>query len=707
MGIRRTGTTRRRHANSVWALGALAVALTVVGGSAAEFATADVIVVVPGCVVDPGDVIGWWPGQDDLGAAIGPDLTGSSGFGNGLFGRGFSLTTTSDLTAVGADTASAGVTVEMWMKPTAPGSGRTQALVTRWDFPGTDDSSRSYALMLDPLNHLVFMTDEASTRRPVEVRAPVPQIYDGEFHHVAATWDAQQITIYLDGFPVVSVVSQGGVLNPASSTPIRIGSKSGLGDAFRFEGVIDEPAVIRRALTAAEIESLVGAGPNGKCVLASSRGLVGPGQQVPGDNGGVDPIISANGRYVLFRTRSTNVLPVVNDPLLQTPGVDLDQFDNARDDLVLLDNKGSSATIDDTLELVSVDSNELGGRLDSGFGDMTPTASSIVFASISNDLVSGDTLAGRDVFVRNRVTGTTERVSVRSDGSQPVFTATGLNNDSREPSVNANGTVIAFESTNRGLVLESSPVPGDTWQQYDIYVRDISDPNPANHVTERITTGIGGAKASGSSISPIVSPDGRYVWFSSAASNLTAGDTNGVVDVFVHDRLTGTTSRLDLTGATGQPLDADAYLADVSPDGRWMAFSSSATTIAVNDVNGQFDAFLFDAQTSTVAIASPALAPLGNGASFAATVSDDGRYVTFQSQASNLVPGDLNGVTDLFVSNMATRATHRFSLDGSGDPLPGASSNASATSTASSVVFIYQPPLSGSYLILRAELALS
>lgn len=688
-------------------MGASAIALTSLTSASPDDASADIIVVVPGCVVDPGDIVGWWPGQNDLQAAIGPDMTGPAGFGDALFGRGFSLDGTHDLSAAGADAVSTGLTVEAWMKPTAPADGRTQALITRWNEPSTDDSARSYALLLDPFATLVFMTDESSTRRPEELRAPVPQVYDGEFHHVAATWDQSAITLYLDGFPVASGPSQGGVLNPAPSTPIRLGSKSGIGDAFRFTGIIDEPSVIRRALTATEMESLVGAGPNGKCVFASSTGLVGPGLPVPADLGGVDPVISADGRYVLFRTRSTDTLPVVNDPLLQTPGVDLDLFGGSRDDVVLLDDKGSSATGDDTLELISVDSNELGGGLDSAFADMTPTASHVVFASISNDLVPGDTLAGRDVFLRDRVNGTTRRVSVRSDGSQPQLTPTGQNNDSRDPSVNANGTVVAFTSTNRDLAPEAFPVPGDTWQQYDVYVRDTSDPNPANHVTERITTGIGGVKADGSSLEPIVSPDGRYVWFSSAASNLVLGDTNGVVDVFVHDRQTDVTTRLDLTAANGQALDADAYLADVSPDGRWVAFSSSASTIVAGDANGQFDAFRYDAQTATVAIASPALFPLANGSSFATTVSDDGRYVTFQSQASNLVPGDTNGTTDVFISDMASRSTHRLSLDGAGDPRPGISASPSATTDARSVVYIYQAPLGGVITIWRAELALS
>lgn len=702
-------TGRQTGAAAGWLrLLALTAVVATASASTDDRVSADVITVtVPGCVIDPSDVIGWWPGQDNLIAAIGPDLTGTAGFGQALFGRGFELDGTNTVSASGLAAVSTGLTVEMWVKPVAAGfTGLTQMLASRWDFPSQDDSARTFALMLDPYANLVWTTDETSLRRPAELRALVPQIYNGSFHHVAATWDGSQMTIYFDGFPVASAPSQGGILNPAPSTPFHLGSKAGTGDPFHFSGIIDEPAVVRRALTAAEIDELVGAGPNGKCVFASSTGLIGPGLQVPADVGGVDPVVSPDGRYLLFRTRSTNVFPVVNDPQAQTPGTDLDLFDNYRDDLVLLDTQGTSATADDMLELVSVNSNELGGELDSSGGAITPNASHVAFSSFSNDLVTGDTLAGRDVFLRNRIAGTTERISVRSDGSQPQFTATGLNNDSRAPTIDSSGTIVAFESTNRNLAPETNPVPGDTWQTYDIYVRDISDPSSVNHTTERITVGIGDVKANGSSSSPNISPDGRYVWFSSAASNLTAGDTNGRMDLFVHDRQTDTTTRYDITAATGQPLDGDAYIADVSPDGRWLSFSSSATTVVVNDANGQSDAFLLDTQTSTVEIVSPALAPFANGSSFAASVSDDGQHVVFQSNATNLVPDDTNARSDVFVSNMITNSTHRISLDGNANQRNGSSSSVVATADGTRVYYIFQGVGEGYYSIWRSDLAL-
>jgi Concanavalin A-like lectin/glucanases superfamily/WD40-like Beta Propeller Repeat len=715
--MRRVKVSSRFHQGPVALASSIALLVSVgaIDIAVRDSASADVITVtVPGCVVDPGDVLGWWPGQNDLTGAIGPDLTGTVAFADSLIGRGVLFDGTSDASTVELPAVTDGLTVEAWIKPVF--STNVQTIASRWDFPSVDDSARSYSLELIG-NDLMWMTDETSSRRPEELRVPAPFLFDNEFHHVAATWNQTQMVVYVDGAAWGTAPSQGGVLNPAITTPFRLGGEGGIGASFRFEGIIDESAVIKRALTAAEVDEMVGAGPNAKCVFAASTGMVGPGLQVQADGGGVDPIVSADGRYVLFRTRSTDVFPIVNDAPSQTPGVDLDMFDNYRDDLVLLDTQGSTVTTDDTLELVSVNSDELGGALDSFMANMTPTASHVVFSSISNDLVAGDTLAGRDVFIRNRLDGTTSRVSVRSDGSQPQYTATGLNNDSRMPTVNDNGTVVAFESTNRDLAPETNPVPGDTWQTYDIYVRDMSDPNPANHFTERITVGAGDVKANGSSSTPIVSPDGRYVWFTSSASNLVAGDTNARQDMFVHDRQTHVTTRLGIATANGQAPNGDSYLADVSPDGRWVTFSSNATNLLLGDTNGQFDAFRLDTQTSLVTVAStsgarctgigcPAFFPQSNAASFAGSVSDDGRFVFFQSSASNLVPGDANTRNDVFIADLMNDTTQRVSFNADGSERNGASSNAVATADGKSVVYLFQGVGEGFFSIWRSKLVL-
>ncbi|MCU0271327.1 MAG: hypothetical protein MUF83_22175, partial [Acidimicrobiales bacterium] len=152
----------------------------------------------------------------------------------------------------------------------------------------------------------------------------------------------------------------------------------------------------------------------------------------------------------------------------------------------------------------------------------------------------------------------------------------------------------------RTLAPEANPVPGDTWQTSDVYVRDVSAVDPANWTTTRITVGLGNQKADGSSVKPIVSPDGRYVWFTSAASNLVTGDTNGRADLFVHDRQTSTTTRVNTTAGTGQPLDGDIALADVSPNGRWITFSTNASTVVLGDTNNQTDVFVLDTVTGFV-----------------------------------------------------------------------------------------------------------
>jgi hypothetical protein len=241
------------------------LAVATFGATSAPIATREVAAdPSPGCVVDLTGAIGWWRGEDVPVAQIGTDLAGTIGYADGAVGRGLAFGPTSDVRVDLFPTVVDAVSVEMWVKPD-PGLGRTQALLTRWDFPGTDDAARSYSLTLDAFGSLVWSTDEVTRRSPVEVLASVPAIFDGGFHHVAATWDRTSFAVYIDGALVRTAPSQGGTLNPAVSTSLRIGSKNGIGDRFAFSGVIDEPSVWQRALTAAEVSAIHGAGIAGKC----------------------------------------------------------------------------------------------------------------------------------------------------------------------------------------------------------------------------------------------------------------------------------------------------------------------------------------------------------------------------------------------------------------------------------------------------------
>lgn len=238
----------------------------------------------PGCVIDTSGMIGWWEGQDDLVATVGPALEGTVVHADAVARRGMSFDAGSRVGTAALPTVDDGVTVEMWVRPDAAVAAvRTQTLAGRWDAPGLDDTSRSYQLTIGPFSNLTWSTDEVTLRRPVELVATVPQLFDGEFHHVAATWTPALVTIHVDGVQVASAASQGGVLNPAATTPFRLGSKDGLGDPFSFIGIIDEAAVFERALTGAEIAAIHGAGAAGKCAPVPSEAVVTAADAAAGD----------------------------------------------------------------------------------------------------------------------------------------------------------------------------------------------------------------------------------------------------------------------------------------------------------------------------------------------------------------------------------------------------------------------------------------
>src|SRR5437870_3702403 len=190
--------------------------------------------------------------------------------------------------------------------------------------------------------------------------------------------------------------------------------------------------------------------------------------------------------------------------------------------------------------------------------------------------------------------------------------------------------------------------------------------------TERVSVTSGGTEGNGASLGSALSADGRFVAFDSAATDLVAGDTNGVSDVFVHDRQTGTTERVSVAsdGAQGNGssgLVTFAFPPALSADGRFIAFVSFATNLVASDTNGATDVFVHDRQTGTterVSVASGGTE--SNAASLGPALSADGRFVAFHSAATNLVAGDTNGATDVFVHDRQTGTTERVSVASGG-----------------------------------------
>jgi Tol biopolymer transport system component len=269
--------------------------------------------------------------------------------------------------------------------------------------------------------------------------------------------------------------------------------------------------------------------------------------------------------------------------------------------------------------------------------------SAVAFESAATNLVAGDTNDSSDVFLA--AGGTTRRVSVGKGGWQ-------ANGSSRMPAISGDGRYVAFVSDATDLV------PGDTNDQADVFVRDLR-----YGITNRISVASTGAQANGSSFDVAISADGRYLAYDSAASNLVPGDTNSNTDVFVRDLRYGITNRISL-GSTGAQGDGFSAGPAVSADGRYIAFTSAATNLVAGDTNLRSDVFVRDIRFGrTYRVSLAADGSEANDFSTAASISANGQFVAFTSAASNLVADDTNQVDDGFVRDRWNRTTVRTTVD--------------------------------------------
>jgi Tol biopolymer transport system component len=311
------------------------------------------------------------------------------------------------------------------------------------------------------------------------------------------------------------------------------------------------------------------------------------------------------------------------------------------------------ATAASAVDLASVGLKGAAGNNGSNGVATNADGSVVVFYSDANNLVSGDTNQARDVFLRDRNAGTTERVSVSSSGDQangPSHATGGA------PGVSADGQVVAFYSDATNLVA------GDTNGQSDVFVRLRGD-----SLTELVSVASDGTQGNGQSVNPSISADGRFVAFQSRASNLVPNDTNSAADIFVRDRLNGTTERVC---DSVQP-NRFSFTPSISADGRFVAFASAATNLVPDDTNGHLDIFVCDRSTGTIERVSVGNLPgggvtQGNGDSILPAISGNGLVVGFKSLANNLVPNDTNEVVDVFAHDRTTNVTERISVNFNG-----------------------------------------
>ncbi len=324
-----------------------------------------------------------------------------------------------------------------------------------------------------------------------------------------------------------------------------------------------------------------------------------------------------------------------------------------------------------TTELISMASDGTHGNNQSYNEAITPDGRYVAFVSAASNLVPDDTNGKNDVFVHDRHTGITERVSVASDGTQ-------ADNWSHDASISADGRYVAFYSYANNLV------EGEQTYFSQVYVHDR-----LNGITERVSVASDGSLANASSSYTAISADGRYVAFSSSANNLVPNDTNGYyADIFVRDRLNGITERISVA-SDGTEANHRSGLPSISADGQTLAFISDASNLVAGDTNNVLDIFVHNRNTGIterVSVASDGAE--ANDWSGGPKISANGQVITFSSAASNLVNGDTNNYMDAFIHDRTTSTTERVSVKSDGTQADDDSYSGSVSADGRYVAFL-------------------
>jgi Tol biopolymer transport system component len=451
---------------------------------------------------------------------------------------------------------------------------------------------------------------------------------------------------------------------------------------------------LRRLILALVVAGgLMGASSSALLAMEGSRSHAQPATRIATPRsaaaaaGGERPAISGDGRFVAFESGAPNLTAA------DTPARDT----NARIDVFVRDR------LRDETERVSVSSDNRKGNGNSGGAAISADGRFVAFQSEASDLVAGDTNRSTDVFVRDRVMRTTRRVSLGRGGTQS-------NGSSEAVAISGDGRFVAFTSSASRLVAEDTNRERDVfvrdlWQgrtervsvdaavrqrrresenfqqaisahgrvvaftSWDVYARDRS-----RRETHLVTVSSGGGDAEGESFESAISADGRFVTFRSDASNLTALDRADCVgsdgglepcaDVFVRDLLRHKTELVSVS-SSGKRGNGDSFAGTISANGRFVAFQSRASNLVARDTNGNCDAgndcqdvFVRDRlKRTTQRMSLSSAGKQANQESEFPAISANGRFVAFQSSASNLVVGDKNDVTDVFVRDRVTKTT--------------------------------------------------
>ncbi len=328
-------------------------------------------------------------------------------------------------------------------------------------------------------------------------------------------------------------------------------------------------------------------------------------------------------------------------------------FDSAASNLVAGDtNNESDIFVHDRLtkqtSRVSISSSGRQGNSYSHGPHISGDGRYVVFTSGASNLVPGDNNGLADIFVYDRQTKQTSRVNLASNGTQ-------ANNYSGHPSLSADGRFVVFDSGATNLV------KGDTNKKSDVFIHDLQTKK-----TSLVNITLNGSPANGHSGIPVISADGHFVAFSSNADNLVAGDTNQASDIFVHDRKTKQTSRISVA-TNGREGNSVSFSPHLSADGRYVVFESASSNLVNGDTNNATDIFCYDRQTKKISLISQSSSVhQDNAYSSTPDISADGRFIAFLSNANNLVENDTNEAEDIFIYDQLTKQTSRVSTGPNG-----------------------------------------
>ena len=332
-----------------------------------------------------------------------------------------------------------------------------------------------------------------------------------------------------------------------------------------------------------------------------------------------DPVVSGDGNLVVFTSEATDL--VAGDTGGQAD-IFLRNLSGAATTRINADTGGASANDWSQNPAISSDGNV------------------VAFESWATDLTAPAGNGNLNIFVRSISGASTTEVSVQSAPS-----TTQGNGDSFDPSVSSDGAKVAYESDANNLLGAGVDTNGST----DIFLRDRT--TPGAETTERVSVDSNEAQVNGDSTNPSISADGSKVAFQSDASNLIASDTNGTTDIFVRDRILGTTERVSVRSNGIQQIQGKGNSFDpvISADGRYVVFTSDASNLVTGDTNGTPDIFLHDLLTGvTSRVSVQTGGDQANGASGFPAVSGDGDIV-WTYDDGDLVTGDSNARDDLFL----------------------------------------------------------